>query len=465
MGHRAHICAGILVASVSFPVQAGDGGMQQLFDEIGAYGNTTGPGAYRAQGVNVVTGGSLFMRVPQRNQPIVQMQLPSLRLGCGGIDLYAGSFSFISKDMLVSLMKNIGSSAVAYAFKLALDSISPQINKTLTELQQVAQDLNATNINSCEASEAVARGMTGDWQRTAQYFAKVAGPMTGMFSDHSEARAVTQADDARVNQAVNAVTDAADKAFVQPGNIGWRALDKLAGLDTDDKRLLMSLSGTVVIPRQHPADEAPTYYPPKAITVQQFIRGNQDGKLPVYACLDSTEADGCLAMGDDELAATPFARKVELKLQSIADKFRANVRLTDDDIRFINVTALPVYKALAVSTAMPGVGLDAVWIGKYADLIAAEYAYQYIVIATQQLRHAYAQAAAAAPAVAQDDLRRMTVSVERLRTDAREELRAAYGKAESVTRIADEILFMERTLMSGLPANLAGNLRFAAGGR
>lgn len=454
-----------LALVVALPAHAGDGGMQQLFDDIGAYGNATGPGAYRAQGVNILSGGSLFMRVPQRNQPIAQVQLPSLRLGCGGIDLYAGSFSFISKDMLVSLMKNIGSSAVAYAFKLALDSISPQINKTLTELQQVAQDMNAMNINSCEASEALARGMTGDWQRTAQYFAKVAGPVTGMFSDHSEARASTQADNAKVNQAVNAVSDPLQKAYVQPGNVGWRALTRLAGLDTDDRQLLMSLSGTIIIPREKPAEFAPTYYPPKAITVQQFIRGNQNGKLPVYTCSDGTGADACLQLADGEMATSPFARKVEAKLHTIAAKFRDNTRLTADEIAFINVTALPVYKALAVSTALPGVGLDEVWIGKYADLIAAEYAYQYIIISTQQLRHAYSQAVAAAPAAAQDELRHMIASVDRVRTDAREELRTAYGKAESAMRIADEILFMERTLMANLPSNLAGNLRFAAGGR
>lgn len=464
--YRTRLVTGMVLAlSMALPARAGDGGMQQLFDDMGAFGNATGPGAYRAQGVNVLSGGSLFMRVPQRNVPVAQTQLPSLRLGCGGIDLYAGSFSFISKDMLVSLMKNIGSSAVAYAFKLALDSISPQINKTLTELQQVAQDINALNINSCEASEAMARGMTGDWQRTAQYFAKVAGPITGRFSDHSEARGATQADEAKVNETINAITDPDDKAFMQPGNVGWRALAKLSGLDADDRQLLMSLSGTVIVSVDQPADTAPVYHPPKAITVQQFIRGNENGKLPVYRCMDGTDEGQCLQLADDELRTSPFAEKVETKLLAIAAKFRNNVRLSDDDIAFVNVTALPVYKALAVSTALPNVGLDAVWIGKYADLIAAEYAYQYIVIATQQLRHAYAQAVATAPAAAQEDLKSMIASVDRVRANAREELRSAYGKAESVMRIADEIVFMERTLMASLPANLAGNLRFAAGGR
>ena len=442
---------------------AGDNGMQQLFNDMGAFGNVTGPGAYQAQGVNIVTGGSLFMRVPQRNTHPVAVALPSLKMGCGGIDLFAGSFSFISKSELVSMMKNIGSSAVSFAFKLALDSISPQINKTLTELQQTVQDLNGVNINSCEAGEALARGAGGDWQRASQYFAKVTAPVTGLFSDHSEAREAVQGDNNKVNNAIAAVTDPATREMVQPGNIAWRALSRLGGLDVEDRQILMALSGTTVIPSAQPASVAPQYKEPKAITIRQFIRGNENGKLPVYTCVDGVAADSCLVLGDGELAVTPYAQKVEARLVAIAGKFKANARLTADEVAFINVTSLPVYKALAVSTAAPNVGLDAVWIGKYADLIAAEYAYQYIIQATQQTRQAYSQAASNASAQVQDDMKAMAANVDRLRADAREEVRLAYGKAESVNRIADEIIYMERNLMASLPANLAGNLRFAVG--
>lgn len=460
------IVAWAMVAAMgSHSANAGDNGMQQLFEDMGAFGNVTGPGAYRAQGMNVVTGGNLFMRVPQRNYNPGTVTLPSLKMGCGGIDLYAGSFSFISKAELVSMMKNIGSSAVAYAFKLALDSISPQINKTLTELQQAAQDLNGVNINSCEAGEALARGMGGDWQRSAQYFAKVTGPVTGLFTDHSEAREAVQGDNAKVNATISAVTDPATKEQVQPGNIAWRALSRLSGLDVDDRKILMALSGTTIISPDQAATQPPQYKEPKAISIQQFIRGNENGKVPVYGCVDSTTPEGCLVLSDDELAVTPFAQKVETKLVAIADKFKSNTALTNDEIAFINVTGLPVYKALAVSTAAPNVGLDVIWIGKYADLIAAEYAYQYIVQATHQIKQAYSQAAAGAPALAIDDMKTMSTNVDRLRADAREEVRLAYSKVESVNKIAEEVVYMERNLMASLPANLAGNLRFAAGGK
>jgi conjugative transfer pilus assembly protein TraH len=441
---------------------AGDAGMQQLFDDIGAYGNVTGPGAYHAQGMNIVTGGNLFMRVPPKNYNLVQAQLPSLKMGCGGIDLFAGSFSFITKDQLVSMLKNIGSSAVAYAFKLALDSISPQINKTLTELQQTVQDLNQMNINSCEAGEALAYGTQGDWQRTSQYFAKVSGPITGLFSDHSEAREEVQGDNSKVNSTLSAVTDPKMVDTINPGNVAWRALSKLPGLDEEDKQILMALSGTVIIPSEQPADTAPLYKEPKAITIHQFIRGNDNGKLPVYKCFDSADASKCLTLVDAEVDVKPYAQKVEAKLYAIADKFKNNQKLTVDEVAFINVTGIPVYKALAVTTVSSNAGLDAIWISKYSDLIAAEYAYQFIVQATHQVKQAYSQASAAAPNLVQENMKQMTLNIEKAKSDAREEVRLAYSKVESINKIADEIVYMERNLMGNLPANLVGNLRFAS---
>ena len=113
--------------------------MQAMFNDLGALGNVTTPGAFRGQAMNLYTGGSLMMRAPGRNYPLVSTQLPSMRAGCGGIDIYGGAFSFINKQQFIAMLQNIGSNAVGYAFKLALQSISPDIDKLLTELQEIGR--------------------------------------------------------------------------------------------------------------------------------------------------------------------------------------------------------------------------------------------------------------------------------------------------------------------------------------
>ena len=55
--------------------------MQAMFNDLGALGNVTSPGAFRGQAMNLYTGGGLMMRAPGRNYPLVNAQLPSLRAG------------------------------------------------------------------------------------------------------------------------------------------------------------------------------------------------------------------------------------------------------------------------------------------------------------------------------------------------------------------------------------------------
>src|SRR5712671_5322612 len=85
--------------------------MQGMFNALGSLGNVTSPGAFRGQAMNLYTGGSLFMREPSKNYSLTRAQLPSLKAGCGGIDLFGGSFSFINKAQFVALLQNIGANA------------------------------------------------------------------------------------------------------------------------------------------------------------------------------------------------------------------------------------------------------------------------------------------------------------------------------------------------------------------
>ena len=98
--------AGILATSLVWPVPPADmaraadlsGEMKQMFDDIGAVSNVTGPGAFRSQAMGIYTGGELQMRAPTRNYQFFSVTMPSINAGCGGIDAYLGSFSLINSD-------------------------------------------------------------------------------------------------------------------------------------------------------------------------------------------------------------------------------------------------------------------------------------------------------------------------------------------------------------------------------
>ena len=115
---KRRLLAAILAMSVSVSAQANvQTSMQSWFNDIGAYGNVTGPSAYQGQTMNLYTGGSLYMRTPVKNYQLATISPPGFKAGCGGIDLFAGSFSFINKEQLTALLRNIANNAIGYPLR------------------------------------------------------------------------------------------------------------------------------------------------------------------------------------------------------------------------------------------------------------------------------------------------------------------------------------------------------------
>ena len=105
----------------------------------GAAVNTTGPTAFQGQASGHWTLGNLYLRAPVRSEQIATVNLPSFRAGCGGIDAFAGAFSFIDSDQLIAFGRAVAQNAAGFAFELALETISPVIAETMAKLRALAQ--------------------------------------------------------------------------------------------------------------------------------------------------------------------------------------------------------------------------------------------------------------------------------------------------------------------------------------
>ena len=104
---RAHLlplCSAAALAAATTAVQADVlSEMQRFWD--GAAVNTTGPTAFEGQASGHWTLGNLYLRAPVQSERIGTVSLPSFRAGCGGIDAFAGAFSFIDSDQLVAFAR------------------------------------------------------------------------------------------------------------------------------------------------------------------------------------------------------------------------------------------------------------------------------------------------------------------------------------------------------------------------
>ena len=98
---------------------------QEMDGMFGTMTNVTAPTAHLGQRRGVITGGSLVARNGITNTNLVSFVPPSFSAGCGGIDLFAGSFSFINFNQFVQLLRNVAGNASGYAFQLAVGAMCP----------------------------------------------------------------------------------------------------------------------------------------------------------------------------------------------------------------------------------------------------------------------------------------------------------------------------------------------------
>jgi len=113
--------------------------MTHMFDTML---NHTAPTAHLGQRRGVLTGGSVNARNRIMNESLWHFVPPSFDAGCGGIDLFAGSFSFISAEQFQNLLRAIAANATGYAFEVALGAMCKECLETMETLQKKIQALN-----------------------------------------------------------------------------------------------------------------------------------------------------------------------------------------------------------------------------------------------------------------------------------------------------------------------------------
>lgn len=121
----------------------------------GTLSNATDPGYFKTQQRGVISGGSFVARVPIRQINIANFDPPRIDAGCGGINLFGGSFSFINMQEITQLLRTIAQNALGLLFSLAINAISQPLQNLLQVFQKKIQDMNALLKNSCEAARKI----------------------------------------------------------------------------------------------------------------------------------------------------------------------------------------------------------------------------------------------------------------------------------------------------------------------
>jgi len=166
---KAALISATLAVGVS---SAANADMSDLFASI----STTGAQSGRTgQGSHYVSGGTARLRAERANFDIASFNPPSITSGCGGIDIYGGSFGMISKDQLVQTGRAMIQGAASYYFGLALSSICPVCENQMAKLQEMLNKMNQFSRASCAKSTEMISGFIKDQTGTSpeEYFEHV----------------------------------------------------------------------------------------------------------------------------------------------------------------------------------------------------------------------------------------------------------------------------------------------------
>ncbi|WP_131784109.1 conjugal transfer protein TraH [Legionella gresilensis] len=358
--------------------------LDSFFNGMGYASNVTSPAAFESQAAGFFGGGSLYARNQVRQYQLVQLDLPSYRAGCGGIDLFTGSMSFLSEQKLVDLGKSVMTNAGAYAVDVMLASTVPELKQVRDYLQQLEQMANQASINSCQLSQNMVGGI---WPKTAESQQKICKDQAamgkeGLFSDYVKARMACS------GNGFDTVMDKASKdperkkQVVLNKNLVWSLLKTKSFLNSDRElaEMVMSLTGTLIIDKDGKVTNVPSLAG-NADLINALI-GTQSGvrSAKIWRCKDAGSQSPCLQVSLQAFNITETSTltyRVRDIIRTINTKLVNDEKPGKRELNFLSMTSLPVMKFLSVLNSM-NYGRSAIDIEEYSMLIAQDLLTNYL---------------------------------------------------------------------------------------
>ncbi len=431
----------------------------------GAAVNTTGPTAFEGQASGHWTLGNLYLRSPVRSEQIATVNLPSFRAGCGGIDAFAGAFSFIDSDQLVAFARAIAQNAAGFAFELALETISPVIAETMSKLRALAQWANNRNVNSCETAQALVGAVWSRNDRASAAICAAIGTSQGIFTDYAAARHGCGADGQRHSTLAAASGEMAEQVPVNV-NYAWKAVLASSFLSADTRlaEFAMSVSGTVIVTA--PTADADTSGPrvrvlePLALdrrVTEVLMEGG--GALPVYTC-DTTAR--CLnpTLGSVTVPADQgFRARVAALLRELVAAVRNDTAPPAAALGLVNLTTLPVYRVANTAAAYRGAVVD-----QEIDALAEAVALDLLQVWIADLHRTVEERAGTLDIADGEQLARWREGLRANRTALARHRHEGLERFNTALAVVEKLRLIETELAGALSADLRAALAFARGG-
>jgi conjugative transfer pilus assembly protein TraH len=370
-----------VVAALSISAVSVAGGISGVLD--GMFANVTAPSVVSSQFRGAITGGGVYLRVPNSNIQLMSLDPPRLAIGCSGVDAYLGSFSYITADKLSAFLRSIAQSGGPLIFKMAMKAMFPNLADELAYFEGIARAMNNANRNSCQLAQGILDGAKNSKDLEGALTGMVAsttGMVNGWMDDFNKA---LESGQTNPSKDFKKVSDA--KVDYKIGNVTWNVLlarstgGYVYGI-TDDttmaRQVIMSLVGTT-INKEGATDAAPVIFvsaPAGNLTIKQLFNpttyANGKTGVPILSCGTDTlncqsptpstfETAGVRGYVLNQLYGD-YTKAPEIQAGSILDNMincnTDTCGLTTSQLKFLNsISKVPVIGLLLKAQGSPGV--------------------------------------------------------------------------------------------------------------
>ena len=370
--------------------------MNSFFNGINVASNVTKPAAFQSQAAGFYGGGSLYARTRASRYQLVELDLPSYRAGCNGIDLFTGSLSFINHQKLVDLGKQVMTSSGAYAVDVLLATTVPALKQVRDYLLTVEQKVNQMSVNSCEMAQNFVGGM---FPKTAASQQKIcqdqaAQGKSGVISDYVSARMECSGDGHDAVMAKAAKDETQKKQIVLNKNIVWSILQKNAFLHSDVElaEMVMSLTGTLIIDKGGKVKVVPSLAGSSRF-IEALLGGKNTGTAEqMWRCSDESKNTACMSVSLQKMniaETQTLTARVRKIIEELDTKLKNDESPTAEETNFLSLTVFPVMKFLMVLNSTH-YNDAAVEIEGYSTLIAEDLLQHYLSGLLQDVANATA---------------------------------------------------------------------------
>lgn len=340
--------------------------------------NVTSPGSYQDQAAGYYSGGGFSMRTKKSNFQPFALTPPSIKMGCSGIDLFAGSFSLFKGDQLIAMAKNLDSQSASYGFQLALKTFAPQIEQLLSKLRELGIDLNEFSVEECQLVQSLFASALPKDSAMYETVCKDLQRQGGGKDYFSSRDACEKHENAKQKAALAEKKD--PQQLLVNYNLFIKAAEQ-AKIPLDMAKSMMSLTGTLVM-----QDGKAMHYGSLVKDNDTWIAHLRGGDAAsFYTCEDPGCLNVTLVEHKKITADDSYQGKAAKRLEEIRLKMQTNENFSEVDIAFLNSIGetFPIYDYISFEVTSGEHLID-----KSSDLVATYLILQYVQKIIQEVKQA-----------------------------------------------------------------------------